>query len=122
MDMLRESSGLRAFAEKDPRIEYKTVGTELFAEFQKSIRDKITDIIFKVRLSQNFVMKNVYSSPVETFQQPQSYGVGGSMAAQQAQAEMAEAGGGGGGAITTNAAPEERVTTIINDGPKVGRN
>jgi len=71
MDQLREAIAFRGFAERDPRIEYKREGSKLFEEFQKSIRDKITDIIFKVRLSQNFVMKNVYSSPVETFQQPQ---------------------------------------------------
>jgi len=40
------------------------------------------------------------------------------MAAQQAQAEQA----GGEGAAVTNAPAEERVTTIVNDKPKVGRN
>ena len=118
MDQLREWIGLRGFAEKDPRIEYKKEGSKLFAEFQKSIRDKITDIIFKVRLSRDFVMKNVYTSPVEQFEKIESTGVSGSMAAAQASAEIAAHAG-------PSAAAEEpapKVQQIVNEGPKIGRN
>ncbi len=72
MDLLRESIGLRGVAERDPRIEYKREGSRLFQEFMKSIRDRITDVIFKVRLEQSFVMKDVYTNPVESFQRQNS--------------------------------------------------
>ncbi len=115
MDQLRESIGLRGFAEKDPRIEYKREGSALFVEFLKSIRDKVTDVIFKVRLNQNYQQRNVYASAVETYQRQQTTGVGGSMAAQVAQVESGQA--------PQQAAGEEpAVQTIVNDAPKVGRN
>lgn len=113
MDQLREWIGLRGFAEKDPRIEYKKEGTRLFEEFQKSIRDKVTDIIFKVRLSEDFVQKNVYTSPVEQFERIESTGVGGSMAATQAAAEQGVAAKAEAPAVTE---------PIVNEAPKVGRN
>jgi len=115
MDELRDTIGMRSFAEKDPRIEYKKEGTEKFGLFLKSIRDKVTDVIFRVRLSQNFVMKNVYEKQQEVRQQQAGYGVGGSMAAQEARAELGE-----------NSTPPEqqeaRVQTIVNETPKIGRN
>jgi preprotein translocase subunit SecA len=116
MDQLRESIGLLGYAEKDPRIEYKRQGSELFKEFMKNIRDKVTDMIFKVRLQQTFVMKNVYTNPVESYQRSTSYGVGASPAAQEVRAERATSEG------APPARTEERVATIINEEPKVGRN
>ena len=116
MDQLRESIGLLGYAEKDPRIEYKKQGSGLFQEFMKNIRDKVTDMIFKVRLQQTFVMKNVYTNPVETYQRQNSYGVGASAAAQEVRAERASAEG------APVARTEDRVATIINEEPKVGRN
>jgi preprotein translocase subunit SecA len=119
MDLLRESIGLRGVAERDPRIEYKKEGSRLFGEFMKSIRDKVTDIIFKVRLEQTFVMKNVYTNPVETFTHQNSYGVGASPAAQEVRAERAAAAAD---AAPAEAPPEPAVSTIVNDAPRVGRN
>ncbi len=116
MDQLRESIGLLGYAEKDPRIEYKRQGSGLFQEFMKSIRDKVTDMIFKVRLQQTFVMKNVYTNPVETYQRSNSYGVGSSAAAQEVRAERAGAEG------TAVARTEEKVVPIVNEEAKVGRN
>ncbi len=119
MDLLRESIGLRGVAERDPRIEYKREGSRLFQEFMKGIRDRVTDIIFKVRLQQAFVMKNVYQNPIEQYEHQASYGVDQSPAAQQVRAERAEA------AAEEAPPPEEReekVATIVNQAPKVGRN
>ncbi|MEM8873005.1 MAG: hypothetical protein AAGD32_01990 [Planctomycetota bacterium] len=50
MDMLKGSIGLQAFAERDPRVAFKREGMKYFEEFQKSIRDKVTDLIFRVRV------------------------------------------------------------------------
>jgi preprotein translocase subunit SecA len=51
IDQLRESIGLRAFSQRDPRIEFKREGARLYEEMRKSIRDKVTDLIFKAKLS-----------------------------------------------------------------------
>jgi len=116
MDQLRESIGLRGFAEKDPRIEYKKEGTALFRLFQRNIRDKITDIVFRVRLSRNHNVRNVYGNQQETYDHEQSYGVADSPAAQEARAEKPAADS------APREAEESKVAPIINTGPKVGRN
>ncbi|MHC4908917.1 MAG: preprotein translocase subunit SecA, partial [Planctomycetota bacterium] len=51
MDQLRESIGLRSFSQRDPRIEYKREGAKLFEDMYQSIRDKVTDLIFKAKLT-----------------------------------------------------------------------
>jgi preprotein translocase subunit SecA len=51
IDQLRESIGLRSFSQRDPRIEFKREGARLFEEMQQSIRDKVTDLIFKAKLT-----------------------------------------------------------------------
>ncbi|HRQ76780.1 MAG TPA: preprotein translocase subunit SecA [Phycisphaerales bacterium] len=51
VDQLKESIGLRAFSQKDPRIEFKREGARLFEEMNESIRDKVTDLIFKAKLT-----------------------------------------------------------------------
>ncbi len=51
VDQLKESIGLRSFSQKDPRIEFKREGARLFEEMEMNIRDKVTDLIFKARLT-----------------------------------------------------------------------
>jgi len=120
MDLLRESIGLRGVAQDDPRIEYKKEGTRLFGEFMKMIRDRVTDIIFKVRYEQANVMKSVYHNPVESFQRQNSYGVAASPAAQEVRAERAAMQEGP--PPVENTPEEPGVATIVNDSAKVGRN
>jgi len=51
MDQVREAIGFRSFSQKDPRIEYKREGARLFDEMQATVREKVTDLVFKARLS-----------------------------------------------------------------------
>ena len=51
MDLLREGIWLRGQAERDPKIEFKREGTRLFNEFMANIRERVTDLIFKVQLN-----------------------------------------------------------------------
>jgi preprotein translocase subunit SecA len=51
MDLLRHGIGLRGYAERDPKIEYKREGTRLFNEMLGNIRERVTDLIFKVRVT-----------------------------------------------------------------------
>jgi len=51
MDLLRHGIGLRGYAERDPKIEYKREGTRLFNETLRNMRERVTDLIFKVRVS-----------------------------------------------------------------------
>jgi preprotein translocase subunit SecA len=49
MDLLRHAIGLRGYAEQDPKIAYKREGTRMFNEMLANIRERVTDLIFKVR-------------------------------------------------------------------------
>ncbi|MHC5004404.1 MAG: preprotein translocase subunit SecA, partial [Planctomycetota bacterium] len=65
MDQLRESIGLRSFSQRDPRIEFKREGARLFEDMHRSIRDKVTDLIFKAKLTPRV------AAPQQPPQQPQ---------------------------------------------------
>ncbi len=49
MDQLRDAIGYRAFSQLDPRIEYKREGSRMFIGMNKTIRDRVTDLVFKAR-------------------------------------------------------------------------
>ncbi|MCG3126613.1 MAG: Protein translocase subunit SecA [Phycisphaerae bacterium] len=51
MDLLRHGISLRGYAERDPKIEYKREGTRMFNEMMSAIRERVTDLIFKARIS-----------------------------------------------------------------------
>ncbi len=62
MDQMKDSISLRSFAEKDPRIEYKREGSRQFGEMQKQVRDRVTELIFRARLTANVEARNVYQN------------------------------------------------------------
>ena len=102
MDHLKSGIGLRGFAEKDPKIEYKKEGFRMFEEMLSNIRNKVTDIIFKVEMGQSEDRQSVWNIS----------------AAQHAGLEQFSAQHEAGQA----AQPEQKVKTIKLDKPKVGRN
>ncbi len=50
MDGLRTGVGLRGYGQLDPKVEYKVEGHRMFKEMIQSIREEVTDLLFKVRL------------------------------------------------------------------------
>lgn len=62
MDQLKDSVGLRGYAERDPRIEYKREGSNLFSEMQRTVRDRVTDLIFRAKLTPNVQLRSVYGA------------------------------------------------------------
>jgi len=67
MDQLREGIGLRAYGQKDPLIEYKFEGYEMFQNMIDAIQDDVVRYIFRVNLVQpqrqapRRVMENRYA-------------------------------------------------------------
>jgi len=51
MDLLRDSIGFRQFSQLDPRIEYKREGSRQFEQFQRLLRENVTDYLFKLKLA-----------------------------------------------------------------------
>jgi len=50
MDHLRSGIGLRGYAQVDPRIEYKREALGMFENMNMSIKDEVTDLIFKLKI------------------------------------------------------------------------
>ncbi|MCL5946133.1 MAG: preprotein translocase subunit SecA, partial [Planctomycetes bacterium] len=67
MDQLRDTIGLRGIAQRDPVIEYKREGSRLFDDFLKNLREKVTDVIFRMRVASAGDMRNVYAGQEELF-------------------------------------------------------
>jgi preprotein translocase subunit SecA len=104
MDHLKGSIGLRGYAEQDPRVAYKREGARLFDEMETGVREKITDMIFKVRLSAGEEMASVYQVSNMVHEQLTGY--------DHLARDMAE----------QRAGESQRVQTIRREMPKVGRN
>jgi preprotein translocase subunit SecA len=118
MDQLKDSIGLRGFAEKDPKIEYKSEGSRYFKEMLRGVRDQVTDMIFRARLTSNVQVRNVYQDQQAVHQTIQNTGVGAADAApateqQQEDLRAAERAGAG---------ERRAVAPIVNTAPQVGRN
>jgi preprotein translocase subunit SecA len=61
MDHLRDSIGLRGYAERDPKIEYTREGSRLFDEMLQAVQSRVTDLLFKVRLTAGESARSVYN-------------------------------------------------------------
>jgi len=64
-----------AFAEKDPRIQYRRKATNIFGRDDGRIRDKVTDLIFRARIVGTWQAK----MPISHSRHPRrsgGYGVG----------------------------------------------
>ena len=56
MDHLRDSVGLRGYAQVDPKVEYKREGMRLFDQMWNSVGERVTDLIFRMeQLDEDFV-------------------------------------------------------------------
>jgi preprotein translocase subunit SecA len=74
MDQLRDSIHYRAFAQQDSRIEYKREGSKMFQAMMGSVRNRITDYVFKLQLTPQF---SVAPRPAPAGPPPSSGGGGG---------------------------------------------
>ncbi len=105
MDHLKSGIGLRGYAEQDPKIAYKREGSALFREMLDGVRDRVSENIFKVRLSASAEVASVYQISQMVHEQLAGYDhLTQEMAAQQAASQA------------------QKVQTFRRDQPKVGRN
>jgi len=105
MDHLRDSIWTRSFAEKDPKTEYKREGFRMFDEMLEAIEDRVTDIIFKVRLEAGARARSVWNVSQTVHDEVGQF----AMAERQRAAAQAPQG-------------EVKVKQIKLEQPKVGRN
>ena len=51
MQYLQEGIGLRAFAQKDPLVEYQREGYELFVAMMESLKEEVVGFLFNVQVT-----------------------------------------------------------------------
>ncbi len=105
MDHLKSSIWTRSFAEKDPKTEYKREGFRMFNEMLESVEDRVSDIVFRVRLEAGARARNVWNVSQTSHDEVGQF----AMAERQRAAAQAPQG-------------EGRVKQIKLEKPKVGRN
>ena len=105
MDHLKDSIWTRSFAEKDPKTEYKREGFRMFNDMLESIEDRVTDIIFRVRLEAGARARSVWNVSQTAHDEVGQF----AMAERQRAAAQAPQG-------------EPVVKQIRLEQPKVGRN
>jgi preprotein translocase subunit SecA len=121
MDILKGSVGLAGFAEKDPRIVYKKEGYDYFRQMMQGVRDKVTDLIFRVQIEGAPKTRSAYRETAAVHAEAGGYGVGENLAATAGVERGAEVHPEGRGAATSTG-EVVKTKTIVRDVPKVGRN
>jgi preprotein translocase subunit SecA len=120
MDMMKNGIGLLAFAEQDPRVQYKKEGFRYFQEMMGAVRDKVTDLIFRARVVGATQQRNAYKETTAVHDNSTGYGVAENLAADASagalpSGEMQEA-------ADQTQGEAAKVKTIVREAPKVGRN
>ncbi|NLL77336.1 MAG: preprotein translocase subunit SecA [Clostridiales bacterium] len=59
MDQLRQGVGLQAYAQRDPLVEYKLNGYEMFDEMAQNIKEETVRLLFHVRIEQKVEREQV---------------------------------------------------------------
>ena len=64
MDQLQDSVSARSITdrERDPRVVYKREGSQQFEQMQKLVRDRVTELIFRARLTPQVEARSVYGN------------------------------------------------------------
>src|SRR5438034_2929671 len=121
MDYMREGVHLRAFAQKDPLVEYRAEGHAMFEELGLLIREEVLLLLFHAQIEPREAEELVRSDEVDgggfAYQHESLAGADAIAAARLGGDGVAVSTGlgGGGGAVAT----QQRVTT---DREKIGRN
>ena len=72
MEHLRDSVRLRAYGQRDPLVEYKNEGSQLFHQLQDAIKMQVVNAIFKIGAP----IREDMQTPRIQFQHPESVGFG----------------------------------------------
>jgi len=114
MDHLRQGIHLRAYAQKNPKQEYKRESFELFEELLKNLKDEVVKFLSHVQIQRQDEAQRIEQQRREAAEREQ-------VAFQHAEASAMALGPAEGGQA---AAPEQAAgpQTFTREQPKVGRN
>jgi preprotein translocase subunit SecA len=118
MDILKEGIGLRAYASRDPLIEYQREGYDMFAEMMERIKEDIVELVFRMQFVQEKEFKGVFSSLPQKTEHKEYSSLSKEAAEKIAQTRQQAIG---------DSAPlaqevQEEAVPAKREAPKVGRN
>ncbi len=108
MDHLRQGIGLRAYAQRNPKQEYKKESFELFQKLLNNLKHEVTQVLFRV--------EPITPEQMQAMEQKQRDEAEASRRSQVAQHEQLSALGEPG------ASEPEKPSTFVREQSKVGRN
>jgi preprotein translocase subunit SecA len=113
MDRLKEGIGLRAYAHKDPLIEYKREGFDLFSSMMVSLEHEVVEFIFRVQVMREDQLVRKQMSSVMKESRPEfTVPTAPINPSKMNEREM----------YANSGEEQSKVETIRRDQPKVGRN
>ena len=123
MDHLRQGIGLRSYAQKNPKQEYKREAFEMFGSLLEQVKHDTISILSRIRIQSEQDLAEMQRQRREAEELKFRHAEASALGQQQAAAPAA-AGGGGAAAPMPRPAPppQEAVQTFVRDGRKVGRN
>ncbi len=108
MDELKNGIGLRAYGQKDPVVQYRIEGGDMFADMINQIQLEVTKIMLHVvKANKDIKRQSAASITGESLDNS-------AMSSINAVGETNN--------VPQNGATTEKAKPIVNDGPKVGRN
>jgi len=113
LDTLKEGIGLRAYAQKDPLVEYKREAFSLFGAMVASVKEEVVELIFAVQIVRDEKMKSVMESTPHELSHPSAGGLSAIAAPKQQTA---------GPSLLDGGESEPLTQPVKRDQPKVGRN
>ena len=117
MDHLRQGIGLRSYAQKNPKQEYKREAFEMFGTMLEQVKHDTISILCRIRVQGEQELDDSEerrrAAEAMRYQHAQASALGGQPQPQPGQAQPGQPG---------RAAPPPRPETFKRDGRKVGRN
>jgi preprotein translocase subunit SecA len=121
LDDLREGISWRAYAQKDPLIEFQHEAFQMFTDLMVKIDEQIAEKIMKISAMEEQYEKSVFQPETESFEHRGYSALGASSAGQDTVYDKEESGVKTPAEVFGPAAPKAD-TTYKRDLPKVGRN
>ena len=117
LDYLKEGIGLRAYAARDPLIEYQREAYNMFVEMMGRIKEEIIELVFRMQLVEERAFKGVFSSLPQKMEHKEFTGL-----SKEAQEMLSSRQAGDEGEALVASGVPEKAVPIRHEGPKVGRN
>jgi len=112
MDQLKSGVGLRSYGQRDPLVEYKREGFEMFQLMYESINREVVEMLFKVRpVRRQDRVRSVFSSVPQNLVHDSYSGLDSRSATGRSEQPASDA-----------ESPPPPSPTVHKSGPKVGRN